>query len=140
MHSFTVRSYSNTATHLQPCFYVLCKGLNSGKPLNAPCANCFIVSAGSKEETETLYWLSFAMWKGRAFHPQLRGSVIPFITIRDYSQCLAAARHTIKPAPEGLLQVVNVLKQLDEKEGAVKAQIKAISQLRALVLHKLLHS
>ena len=138
MPVFEIKSYNPTGTRPEHHFYVLCKGLNSGKPLNSPCANCFIVSAGTKEETETIYWLSFAMWKVRAFHPLLRGSVISFITIRDYRQCLASARQTIGSAPERLQKVVIVLKQLDEKEESARAQIKAICQLRSLVLQQLL--
>ncbi len=34
------------------CFYILNKGSNSGKPLNAPCANCFVAFFENENEKE----------------------------------------------------------------------------------------
>ncbi len=117
-------------------FYVLCKGNNSGRPSATPCPNCFTVSCDTPETKETLYWLTYAMWKGRAFHPFLRGSVIPFITIRDYRKQLTLALHSLQPSGATVDQVVNVLKQLDDQEAQARERIKTISEIRHLVFRK----
>jgi len=119
-------------------FYVLSKGNNAGRPSAAACPNCFTVIAESPETKETLYWLTYAMWRGRAFEPYLRGSVIPFISIRDYRRQLTAAVKKIDPAGAKVEQVVNVLKQLDDQEAKAHERIRVIAQVRQMVSIKLL--
>ncbi len=119
-------------------FFVLCKGENSGRPSVAPCPNCFVVGAPTVEEKETLYWLSYALWKGKAFHPLLRGSVIPFIVIKDYRHQLQGALGRVAQAAEQLPKVVQVLRQLDEKETLARQQLKAFGQVREVLLRKFL--
>jgi hypothetical protein len=79
MSTFIVKSSTAKTENGKPHFFVLCKGLNSGKPLQVPCPNCFIIQTESEEFKETLYWITFALWRTKAFHPYLRGSVIPFL-------------------------------------------------------------
>lgn len=119
-------------------FYVLCKGNNSGRPSAIPCPNCFIVSTDTQEEKETLYWLTYAMWKGKALHPYLRGSVIPFISIRDYRRQLIASAVQIQHQNAGFSKMIQVLQQLDIKEANAREQITTIGQVRIMVFRKLL--
>jgi hypothetical protein len=65
-------------------FYALSKGLNSGKPLESPCPNCFVISCRSVEEMDVYRSLLFGLWKSKAFHQFLIGSVIPYIRIGDF--------------------------------------------------------
>lgn len=78
MNTFSVKSASVKEEISKPHFFVLCKGLNSGKPISEKCPNSFIIQAESKEFKEILYWISFSLWRTKAFHPFLRGSVIPY--------------------------------------------------------------
>jgi hypothetical protein len=68
MQTFIVKSTSNRQQISKPHFFVLCKGLNSGKPLRVPCPYCFTIQAESEEFKEVLYWISFALWRTKAFH------------------------------------------------------------------------
>lgn len=65
-------------------FYALSKGLNSGKPLDVPCPNCFVISCRNAEEKDIYSSLLFGLWKSEAFHQFFVGSVIPFIRIADF--------------------------------------------------------
>lgn len=76
------------------------------------------------------------MWKGNAFHPYLRGSVIPFITIHDYRQQITAALRRLQPSGAQVQQVVNVLKHLDDKEVQAREQLKIIAQVKQIVVRK----
>jgi len=76
------------------------------------------------------------MWKGKPFHPFLRGSVIPFITIHDYRQQITGAFRSLQPCGATVQQVVNVLKQLEDQEALAKERLKIITQVRHLVFRK----
>jgi hypothetical protein len=61
MSTFIVKSSTAKTETSKPYFFVLNKGLNSGKPLQLPCPNCFIIQTESEEFKETLYWITFAL-------------------------------------------------------------------------------
>lgn len=69
-------------------FYTLSKGLNSGKPLDTPCPNCFVISCCNTQELDIYRSLLFGLWKAKAFHQLLVGSVIPFIRINDFKNLI----------------------------------------------------
>jgi len=136
MLSLKIKSYKEGQQVPEFHFFVLCKGDNSGRPSLKPNANCFIVSAATKEEADHLFWISYALWKGRGFHQHLRGSVIPFITAYDYKRVLMAAYEKTTAAEQALDRVVAIMKELDKKEAAAREQIKLLGQMRQLVLRK----
>jgi hypothetical protein len=88
MFTFQLKSFRSEHQITQPHFFILCKGLNSGKPLSEPCPNCFICICQSEQEKENLYWILFALWQGRRFHQVLCGSVIPFIRKKELSNLI----------------------------------------------------
>lgn len=69
-------------------FFILSKGLNSGRPQDQPCPNCFVAYCNDKDEREFFYWLSYALWQCGTFKIYLVGSVIPFLRISDLKHCL----------------------------------------------------
>lgn len=42
MKTFRIKTHRASLTYSEPHFFILNKGLNSGKPLNNPCPNCFV--------------------------------------------------------------------------------------------------
>jgi hypothetical protein len=93
-----------------------------------------VVSAATDEEKNLLYWLSFAIWKGRGFEYYLQGSVIPFITINDYKKAMQARMK--ENYPVAVEKIVSTFQAIDEKEKSLKEQIKLIGQMRQLLFHK----
>jgi len=83
MCTFILKSYSQKSEIKKPHFFILNKGNNSGKPLSAPCPNCFVIQFQNETEKEQVYWLMYSLWQSKAFYPFLRGSVIPFVVLRD---------------------------------------------------------
>ena len=60
-------------------FFILSKGLNAGKPLDAACPNCFVFSCQSEEERDKYFWLCYGLWQSNHFRVHLVGSAIPFL-------------------------------------------------------------
>ena len=66
----------------------------------------------------------------------LKGSVIPFLTIRDYAHVLRDRLQAVPAETTG--KVIKALALLDENEAAVCRQIDAILQMRQLLLRSIL--
>jgi hypothetical protein len=119
-------------------FYVLCKGINSGKPLREPCPNCFTVASATAEESEYWYWLSWGLWKGRNFHILLRGSVIPFIRICDYQAILIATGHTASSRPESFSKALQTMRDIELYEQTSIRKLELLASMKITVFNKLL--
>lgn len=116
MFNFKLTSYNPNTTYPKIRFYVLNKGLNSGKPLIEPCPNCFVCICISEEEKENLYWIFFALWQSHKFRNELIGSVIPFIRKNETIKLVKAAAIKNENRPEVFSQAVKVLKGINEKD------------------------
>lgn len=117
-----------------PHFFVLNKGLNSGKPLVEPCPNCFVIVCSNALERERLYWLSFALWQSRAVYPFLRGSVIEFVSKSDFSGLLIEADRRL--ASDAVEQVVKSLLTLSQLEENLKKQIEFTKQAKQVLCRR----
>ena len=69
-------------------FYVLSKGLNSGRPSMRSNPYFFVVKADTKEERNLLFNYVYILWKADKFGPNLVGSVIPFLRVTDFKKIL----------------------------------------------------
>ena len=99
MCTFILKSYNQKTEIEKPHFFILNKGNNSGKPLVSPCANCFVIQFSNNEDKEQVYWLLYSLWQSKAFYPFLRGSVIPFIVIRDVKERLSDGLEKVEANP-----------------------------------------
>ena len=91
MSTYEIRTHRSGRTYNAPHFFILNKGLNSGKPLDQPCPNCFVVTTPSTEQRESLFYLCLSLKIGKYFAYYLKGSVIPFICITDTKAVLKKA-------------------------------------------------
>lgn len=119
-------------------FPVLCKGNNSGKPLEQPCPNCFIVICNNHDDMVLLKQLSWGLWKGKVFLHWLTGSVIPFITIRTYNQVIQSALPKIETQPKKVLEAVFTMQQLEEFQNLKLQQARTARELQVAIFHKFL--
>ena len=138
METFTVKSASKEVSQ-KPHFYVLNKGMNAGKPMVLPCPNCFVVEANSEEIKETLYWVSFALWRSKAFHPMLVGSVIPFIRIKDYKKTMCEKLNVVKAQPEEFNETMKQLRFIELKEKQFNENLRLLSELKRAYVHRYFH-
>jgi len=118
MKQFTLKTYRSSSQVAINTFYILNKGMNSGRPHPKPFVNCFTFIADTPEEMEMFYWITFAAWQAKLFHPYIKGSVIPFVTIMDVVEVINDASKRCVANPDrisNLLKTFHTLNQLEFK-------------------------
>lgn len=115
-------------------FYALSKGLNSGKPLDMPCPNCFVISCRNAEELDVYRSLLFGLWKSKAFHQFLIGSVIPYIRIGDFRKFVLEQMEHLKNKEKTYREDVRKFQVLEQKEQQLYQQLALISELKRIYI------
>ena len=136
MTKFTLKTYRPSVETEKPHFYILNKGMNSGKPLKQPCPNCFILTAPTEEAKDQLYWLCFGLWRAKSFHYYLKGSVIPFITKNDLKQGILNGFEQANNDISIFKKSVKALQLLEEQEKVYKLNLKLIDDARRAVFYR----
>ena len=132
MQNFEIKTHQPGRTYHKPHFFILNKGLNSGKPLEEPCPNCFVITAQSKESRESLFFLCLSLKIGKYFGYYLKGSVIPFICISDAKSVIKIALQNNQKGQWE--QKIKKLKKITAFEENLKLQLKTISNLKIALL------
>jgi len=132
MSTFEIKTHQTGRIYSGPHFFMLNKGLNSGRPMQEPCPNCFVITTNSEDLRESLFYLCLALKIGKYFSYYLKGSVIPFICVTD-------ARTVIKKALQNKEQQawdIKILKlqKIEAFEENLKLQLKTISDLKMALL------
>ncbi len=65
-------------------FYIQSHGFNAGKPLKKPIPNSWQIETNHENDFE----ICFALFNSKILQNSLRGSVIPFLPLRDYKKIL----------------------------------------------------
>jgi hypothetical protein len=136
MIKFTLKTYKSERQTEKPHLYILNKGLNSGKPLKQPCPNCFVLTAKSEEEVQSIYWLCFGLWKAKSFHYYLKGSVIPFITINDMRTAIKNSYEIAQEDKPIFQKSVKTLQLLEEKEKQYLQNIQLINDAKRVIFYR----
>lgn len=134
MQSLNIQTFNPKKEVSPHSFFVLCKGLNSGKPLKQPCANCFILSAKNNEDKDLFYWLTYSLWQSKAYHHLLCGSVIPFIRIDEYRRYFFQAVNQARAEYEHNTKFITSLRTLEEKESQYKENLLLIQEAKRTIL------
>ncbi len=134
--TFILKSYNQKSEIKNPHFFILNKGNNSGKPLVSPCPNCFVIRFQCEEEKEMVYWLLYSLWQSRAFYPYLRGSVIPFVVLRDVKECLLNGLEKMKANSDQFQKAVEALRNLEAMENKFKQNLNLIRDAKRMLFYK----
>ena len=78
-----IKTHTQGKVYNQPHFFILNKGLNSGKPFNHYVCNSFVFLADDENEKEYFYFLLLGLWELRFFRKHLKGSVIEYVRLGD---------------------------------------------------------
>lgn len=132
MSTFQIKTHQPGHTYAKPHFFILNKGLNSGKPLDKPCPNCFVITTITRTERESLYYLCLSLKIGQFFAYYLKGSVIPFIGISDAKKVINAALQNYE-AQQWQMKVEK-LKKITAFEEDLQQQLATISKLKIALL------
>ena len=136
MSTFSIKSHRQGVVYSMPHFFILNKGNNSGKPLVASCPNCFVIQFKCEKEKEQIYWLSYSLWQFKAFYPLLRGSVIPFVVLRDVKSCLLDGLNKANENPAQFEKAVEALRSLEVLEKNYKQNLLLISNAKRMLFYK----
>ncbi|MDD3319889.1 MAG: hypothetical protein PHS59_00380 [Paludibacter sp.] len=136
MSSFSIKSHRPGVVYTMPHFFILNKGNNSGKPLAVPCTNCFVIQFQSEEEKEQIYWLLYSLWQSKVFYPFLRGSVIPFVVLRDVKSCLLDSLNKVDENPAQFEKAVAALRSLEAMEKQYKQNLLLIANAKRMLFYK----
>lgn len=117
-------------------FYALSKGLNSGKPLEKACPNCFVIYCRNAEELDQYRTLLFGLWKAKSFHQFLVGSVVPFIRINDFKNLVFEQILHLQNKQKAYQQDVQQFKALEQNERAMYEQLLLISELKRIYISR----
>lgn len=130
MSTFELKTHRSGRTYSNPHFYILNKGLNSGKPLSNPCPNCFVVKTATEKEKNTLFHLSMMLQIGGFYAYYLKGSVIPFISIDDCRNTLKNSLKQNKNSGFELQKQINLVSVISKKEKELQNVIDKMSVLK----------
>ena len=136
MSTFNIKSHRSGVIYSMPHFFILNKGNNSGKPLSTPCPNCFVIQFQCEEEKEQIYWLSYSLWQSKAFYPLLRGSVIPFVVLRDVKSCLLDGLNRVDENPAQFEKAVAALRSLEDMEKKFRQNLKLVQDAKRMLFYK----
>lgn len=119
-------------------FYVLCKGLNSGKPLNAPAANSFEIQCKDAVHRSNLFWLCFSLWQTKAFESYIHGTAIPFLTLYDFKKVITHACNSVEFDQHRRTKLVSALEKINQLEEYTMNEIKLIKEYKLLMIKEML--
>ena len=136
MCTFYLKSFNPKDEISKPHFFILNKGNNSGKPLLTPCPNCFIIQFNNTEDKEQVYWLLFCLWQSKAFYQYLRGSVIPFIVLRDIKSCIQENLVKAAKKSDQFQKLVSSFQSINKIENQLKQNLKAIEKAKKLIMYR----
>lgn len=134
MKPYIIKTYRAEDEAKEHTFYILNKGINSGKPLKMACPNCFSFTTDSKEDYEFYYWICYGLYISKKFERELIGSVILYIRIGDAKKLIHDAARKIYFNQNNYSNKVKVLLNIEEKERLILEQTKAIKQLKRAIL------
>jgi len=136
MHSpkFQTFSVKNQSTQFE--FYILCKGLNSGKPLETPCPNSFVCICKNQDEKDFYFWLLFGLWKAKHFHQLLTGSVIPFIRIDEFKKEVARQAEHVSKQHTAYTKTIDQIKLLEQKEKQLQQYLAIIQDVKRAKIYR----
>lgn len=132
MKNFHIQTHQPGRTYPKPHFFILNKGLNSGKPFTAPVRNSFVVSTDTAEDKAALFYLSFMLLESKCYRMYLKGSVIPFIRIQDVKTLLEQNCRYF--AEEDFNKKVEVLKKVEALEVMYENKVQGIKKLKLSLL------
>lgn len=132
MSNFEIKTHRSGRAYNTPHFFILSKGLNSGKPMKKPCPNCFVITTVTEETRETLYYLCLSLKIGRFFKYYLKGSVIPFICISDAKKVIQTALQNYN-IDQWSTKIEKLIK-VNQFEENLKMQLQTIQKLKIALL------
>jgi hypothetical protein len=131
MATFELKTHRPGRTYSEAHFFILNKGLNSGKPLGNPCPNCFVLKT-KKENLDNIKSICWILFETNKYKPLLRGSVIDFVVINEVKKLISY--QYLKTDSEHLKAVTRKWKAAKKLELKFEQQLKLIKDYQKALL------
>ena len=136
MPNFIIKTHQKDTIYKGNQLYILNTGMNSGKPQKEPFTNSFVIMLPNEEDTETVYWLAYSLWKSKFWHQFLIGSVIPFLRIKDFKKDFDSKVNEMMQEHELHQKQVKALRLLELQETQFQKNILLINEMRRVILNR----
>ena len=136
MPNFIIKTHQKDTCYKGEQIFILNKGMNSGKPQKEPFPNSFVIIFSNQEDSETMYWLAYSLWKSKFWHQSLYGSVIPFLRIQDFRKEFSTKVNEMLQDFEQHQKEVKALRLLEQQELHFHQNINLINDMRRVILHR----
>jgi hypothetical protein len=126
-----IKTHKSGRMYHQPHFFILNKGLNSGKPFKHYVCNSFVFLADDKNERDYYYFMLLGIWELRLLRPYLKGSVIEFVRLGDVVDVLQEVVNAVNTGNrKSFADVKKTLSQIEQAQGNLHQQLSYLMQLR----------
>jgi hypothetical protein len=133
-----IKTHKSGKMYNQPHFFILNKGLNSGKPFKHYVCNSFVFLADDENERDFYYFMLFGIWELRLLRPYLKGSVIEFVRLGDIIDVLNETINSINTGNRSFADVQHSLTQIESLQCNLNQQLSYLMQLRKSLFYKYL--
>ena len=133
-----IKTHIQGKIYKQPHFFILNKGLNSGKPFKHYVCNSFVFLADDENEKEYFYFLLLGLWELRFFRKHLKGSVIEYVRLGDVVDVLEEVLNSVSTGGRSFSDVQKSLAQIDALQTNLQQQLAYLMQLRKSLFYKYL--
>ena len=134
MDTIFIKTHQPRAHYAKPHFFVLSKGLNSGKPSNESFTNSFVLVFQTEAQKEDIFWIAMSLWKSKFWLPFLRGSVIPFLSLYEFKKEFNPKATRMMREHELHHKNIQALKLLQEQENHFNKNIHLINELKNAIM------
>lgn len=135
-----IKTHKSGKMYNQPHFFILNKGLNSGKPFKHYVCNSFVFLADNKEERDFYYFMLLGIWELRLLRPYLKGTAIEFVRLGDVIDVLEETLNSVNTGNRSFYDVKNALSQIQALQSNLQLQLSNLMQLRKSIFHKYLRN
>jgi hypothetical protein len=104
--------------------------MNAGKPSKNPFTNSFVIKVQNDAQRSHLFFVAYSLYESKRIHPNLIGSVIPYIRIREYQQLLFNTWRKAEENPEEWLNQMDRFRTILKLENQLEKQLKLIRQAK----------
>lgn len=133
--NFIIKTHRVGTSYTKPHFFVLNKGLNSGKPQQESFTNSFVIIFQNEEDAENLYYIAYSLWKSKFWHQHLIGSVIPFLRIVDFKKQYNSKANAMMQEHKQHIKNIAALKLLEKCENHCNKNLILIKTLRKAIVN-----
>lgn len=136
MQNYIIKSHKVDTSYNKPHFFILNKGMNSGKPQNEAFTNSFVIIFDNEKDCENIFWVAYSLWKSKFWHQHLVGSVISFLRLPDFKKEFFSKSALLMEEYEAHIKHVETLKLLAQKEKQFHENINLINDMRRVIIHR----